>query len=128
MSRCHNAIGPNAHMAAYKRLCTVPVRGGSIHYAPSHKQKQKFSLLSVGSNSQIQKKVQEHSNPNRFSRTKIQQNQWSFLCSSQRFNRIFIIEPFLSTIQARIHRKKQRIQARSQNEELRRRRKEVQRI
>ena len=28
MSRCHNAIGPNAHMAAYKRLCTVPVRKG----------------------------------------------------------------------------------------------------
>ncbi len=57
-------------------------------------------------NSQIQKKVQEHSNPNRFSRTKIQQIQWSLHRFSEIPYWIFIIESVFSAIQARTHHPK----------------------
>ena len=65
----HMAV-PNwsrAHMAAYKRLATVQAPHNTIQSEPHHhKQKRNFSLFSVESKSQIQKNIQEHSNPNRF--------------------------------------------------------------
>ena len=57
-------------------------------------------------NSQIQKKVQEHSNPNRFSRIKIQRIQWSLHRFSEIPYWIFIIESVFSAIQARTHHPK----------------------
>jgi len=67
-ARCPGLIGSKAHMAAYKRAVTVPVRRRSTDRMPHHKHNLHFSLYSVRSkSSQISEKSwRTISNPNRF--------------------------------------------------------------
>ena len=60
-ARCHSLIGPKAHMAAYKRPATVPVKKKATQFTPHHKNTLEVSLsIQLGSNSQDSEKVQEH--------------------------------------------------------------------
>ena len=59
-ARCPGLIGSKAHMAAYKRPVTVPVRERSTDRMPHHKHNLHFSLYSVRSkSSQISGKIEE---------------------------------------------------------------------
>ena len=59
-ARCPSLIGSKAHMAAYKRPVTVPVRKRSTDRMPQHKHNLHFSLYSVRSkSSQISGKIEE---------------------------------------------------------------------
>ena len=78
-----------------------PIKGQLLCKVPTDPQKERhiitnrshfLSHFSYRSKSQNPEKVQEHSNPNRFSRIKIQQLQWSLHRFSEIPYRTFIIE------------------------------------
>jgi len=109
-ARCPGLIGSKAHMAAYKRPTTVEVRiRGPQNHATSQTT-QRFSLSiqldQTLTNSENWRNF--FTNPNRF-RSKIEPKSMEFLCSSQRFDWIFIIEPWFLQFKRQIHCQKQRI-------------------
>ena len=83
-STCHKVIGSQVHMAAYKQGTVSESEPQiKIQEPHHHKQKRNFSLFSVGSKFTNPEKVQEHSNPNRFSRIEIQHRSYKDSRSSQ---------------------------------------------
>jgi len=60
-------IGPETHMAAYIRLCTVQVRGGPFNSSHITINRREISLSCQLDQNHIQKEIEEQFiNPNRF--------------------------------------------------------------
>ena len=129
-ARCPGLIGSKAHMPAYKRPVTVPVRKRSTDWMPHHKHNLHFSLYSVRSkSSQISEKIEEQFQTLTVFRSSIQAEPMEFVLALR--DSMVNLHHWASAfaIQALDSSQKAINPMRSQREKsLRRRKKETQRI
>jgi len=85
--------------------CQNQGKNHQIQEPHHHKQKRNFSLFSVRSKFTNPEKVQEHSNPNRFSRIEIQHRSYKIREVLSDSYQIIITEPLSTAIQVRVRRR-----------------------
>jgi len=119
----------STHMAAYKRPPLYKSEKGSTKNQCQVTNRIKiFSLHSVRSKSQqTQKNWRTISQTLTIFQKQFKPNQWS-LCSSQRFNWSFIIDPCPLQFKHQIHRRKQQTLMRSQRRESEKKKEGIQRF
>ena len=127
-SRCHNPIGSEAHMAAYKRPLTVPVRKDHRVSAKSQTESSFLSPFSqIKNHNKLRKLKNNFTNPNRFQK-QIQYQIHGIHGSSQRFNDESSSLSQSSAIQALNPSPKATNSIRSQRDEIEKKRERISKV